>query len=227
MPKPFKLRYVSEVAGFFVLVCVGVLIAGIYFAGHKQGWFEPKLILHAVFSTNEGAFGLQKGAEIKILNAVAGTVTDVHPNESGEIEATFSIQGAYQRYVTVDSKALVKKKFEVAGDAYVVIEPGNRDQPVMQNGDRIVCEKDTEIVQILLDTLDELSTASLPAIKQLRMSLEELPGLTIQVEETLHETEKLLEGLQRHWLLRRYVDQSELSELISPSEVGAMKGDAK
>lgn len=225
MSRPFKLRYVSEITGFFVLVCTVLLLAGIYLAGKAQGWFEQKLVLHAVFTTHEGAFGLRKGSEVKILKAHAGTVTDIAPNPDGDIEATFVLQSAYQRYVRTDSTALVKKKFEIAGDAFVEILPGSRDNPMMASGAIIECRKDTEIIKIAMAALDDLRTVSLPAINQLRMALDELPSLTIQLQETLHETEKLLEGLQNHWLLRKYVEHNEMSYLIAPSEVGAMKGD--
>ncbi|MBN1674262.1 MAG: MCE family protein [Kiritimatiellae bacterium] len=256
MSRPFKLRYASEIAGFFVLVCVALLVAGIFLAGQAQGWFEPKLTLHAVFTTDaqvyatadntqfpllnalvgkvteirpeqrsEGAFGLQAGAEVKILNTVAGTVTEITPNERGDIEATFVIRGVYQRYVRKDSVALVKKKFEIAGDAFVEILPGDPAQPMMPSGAYIQCRKDTEIIEIAMAVLADLRDASLPTINQLRMSLEELPGLTIQLQETLHEIEKVSEALQRHWLLRRYAEEP-YEELISPSDVGRVKGAA-
>ncbi|MBM3882931.1 MAG: MCE family protein [Verrucomicrobia bacterium] len=33
----------------------------------------------------------------------------------------------------------------------------------------------------------------------------DLPGLVLQTQQTVHQLERLIEGLQRHWLLRKYI----------------------
>jgi len=51
------------------------------------------------------------------------------------------------------------------------------------------------------------TTAQLPAMADtVKGELDDVPGLVLQTQATLRETERLLVGLERHWLLRSYVD---------------------
>jgi hypothetical protein len=48
--------------------------------------------------------------------------------------------------------------------------------------------------------------------------LDDMPGLVYQTQATLQETEILLDGLQRHWLLRKYIEKDPVtgSERLAP-----------
>ena len=52
----------------------------------------------------------------------------------------------------------------------------------------------------------------------------DLPEMAGQTRETLREAEILMEGIQKHWLLRKYMEPAPSSGRISPSEVGAQEG---
>ena len=41
--------------------------------------------------------------------------------------------------------------------------------------------------------------------KRIQIFLEDLPALTLRVEETLSETKKVLNGVEKHWLLKKYI----------------------
>ena len=49
--------------------------------------------------------------------------------------------------------------------------------------------------------------------------LEELPDLFLQSKQTLQEIERLILGLQRHWLIRSYIDKENPVTLIPPEEI--------
>jgi phospholipid/cholesterol/gamma-HCH transport system substrate-binding protein len=84
------------------------------------------------------------------------------------------------------------------------------------------------IVQGLRTTVDDLQVAVsqlaeasqvLPATSRtVAGEIEQLPGLVTQSQATLQEAEVLLEGLQRHWLIRRYIERDEVEsgERLSP-----------
>jgi phospholipid/cholesterol/gamma-HCH transport system substrate-binding protein len=57
-----------------------------------------------------------------------------------------------------------------------------------------------------------------------RQATAELPETVFQTREALRDTERLLEGLQKHWLLRKYVDQPVSSNRIEPGDVGLPGG---
>lgn len=64
-------------------------------------------------------------------------------------------------------------------------------------------------------------TAGMPQMMQhVDQTVQSLPGLTLQTQETLRQMQRLIEGFQRHWLVRSYIDQSQPSERISPESAG-------
>jgi len=64
-------------------------------------------------------------------------------------------------------------------------------------------------------------TARLPEIGDaVATEVKDLPGLVMQTQQTLHELGRLVEGLQRHWLVRKYIEPEDTSGArIPPGEV--------
>jgi hypothetical protein len=55
----------------------------------------------------------------------------------------------------------------------------------------------------------QLASTNLPAISDaLGNEAKDLPGLVLQTQTSVRELERLIEALQRHWLLRKYVDKT-------------------
>lgn len=252
MDQPFKFRFVNEITGVFVLLCAAAMIVGVFLAGRAQGLFEPKLTLRTLLSAKEGSFGLREGTEVRILDTAAGTVKRVMPNASGQIEAVFVVKGSFHSFIRTSSKAVVKKKFAIAGDAYVEITAGDAKDPMLPDGGMIVCEKDTEIIGQIMKILEEAQQVAVESMQKVQMVLDELPWLTVQARQTMQQTEELMkntdsfvrneaptvavqaqdtmretqllmEGLQRHWLLRKYVDEVQGEAGFSPSAVGPIR----
>lgn len=291
MNKPFKFRYVNEIVGAFVLVVVAALIIGIILAGRAQEWFEPVHELRMSFP-EEGTLGLQKGAEVQILGTTVGTVTGIRVREDGRMRGRLTVKGDFIRFVRLDSKALVKKKYGIAGDAYVEITQGKGPERELEMP--LVVTKDTEITEIAQDILKRLQETTVPAIEEytalaadLRSTngplmkllanleqitaglqrgegsvgqllhdpaaameiqriltevkniladvkattaqlppvaarvgreTEDMPGVMLQTQETLREAERLIEGIQQHWLIRKYVPEPPATEMIPASK---------
>jgi phospholipid/cholesterol/gamma-HCH transport system substrate-binding protein len=82
----------------------------------------------------------------------------------------------------------------------------------------------TQVQKILADV--KQTTGQLPAIaKTAGGEVRDASGMVLQTQSALREAEKLIEGLQRHWLLRKYVDQVPAPERVPPQAVpnGAAK----
>ncbi len=244
MDATFKFRFVNEITGLFVLLAVALLAAGIFMAGRAQGLFEEKFRLHVLFTTPEGSFGLKKGSEIKILNNTAGAVSEIEPTPDGAIRAVFEMKERFHGFVRTSSRALVKKTLVVTGDAFVEIGVGNREDPLLPDGAAIECGKDTEIIEQVSAMLEEVRAKAVPALDKLQLVLNELPALTVQARQTLkqgealmkdqvpaltdqaldtlRDTQILIRGLQRHWLLRKYVEPLDGGPLIDPAQTGPL-----
>ena len=67
-------------------------------------------------------------------------------------------------------------------------------------------------------------TARLPEITDAVASeTKDLPGLVQQTQISMRELERLIEAMQRHWLLRKYVNQTNPPPLHPPSEIAVPK----
>lgn len=227
MKKPFKFRYVNEIVGGFILLVIAALLTGVILAGLAQQWFEPKLELRIRFPP-EGSAGIKKGAEVVIMGTLVGTVDRVIVEDDGSMEGVLSIQQEFARFIRDDSRAVLKKKFGVAGDAFVEITKG--DGSVLQDA---MLPTAAEIDADLVVALQAL-------LEQVHKAVEEYGGLAadlrqpgghaqqtlLQTQDTLREAEVLIEGVQRHWLLKKYIEDDALPERIAPLDLTVREGDA-
>ena len=119
--KHFKFRHVNELVGSFVLVAAVVVVIAVILAARVQGWMAPTDVIHIRFP-EEGALGVKSGAEVWLMNTVVGSVDWVTPGSDGVMEAGLRVKREYMQFVKDDSEAVVKRKFELAGDVYVEIK---------------------------------------------------------------------------------------------------------
>jgi len=66
----------------------------------------------------------------------------------------------------------------------------------------------------------EMATRMAGVMDKLGSEAEHIPGSMLQVRDTLRETQQLLEALQRHWLIRSYVEPPAEPGLLPPSTLG-------
>lgn len=196
----YKFRYVNEITGVFVLLSVFILIAIFIAAGFVQGRFESKVFYFTLFSTKDGTFGLQKGCETRILSTQAGSVLRILPNENGQIEAYFEIKKSFQKFVRADSRVVVKKKFSVAGDAYLEITPGDLKNPILPEMSVIPCSKEPDVMETVKEVLQNLQNSFNPVMKKLETSLDQIPPMLSQITKTFTRGEEFLASLKDHTL---------------------------
>ena len=64
-----------------------------------------------------------------------------------------------------------------------------------------------------------VAAARLPAITgAMADEAKDLPGLVLQTQTSMRELERLIEGMQRHWLVRKYVNKTNPPSLNPPPE---------
>jgi len=283
--KPFQFRYVNEIVGAFVLLVIALLIAAVFIAGRAQGWFEPVYRIPLDFPP-QGSLDLQIGSPVQILGTTVGRVEQITVDDDGFMTGLITVKGAFYQFVRTDSRVIVKKKFGVAGDAYVDIGKGSG--PELPPGGGLVAIKDTDLNELLQDLLGQIRETTVPllesvknavdqyaglgadmrsadgplqkvllnvesitrkidqgegpagkiigdkemadsiqqmvtqlqeAVAQIQVILDDVPGTVVQTRETVREAERLIEGLQRHWLLRKYIPQTEPTALIPSYDI--------
>lgn len=201
MAKPFKFRYVNEIAGGFVLLVALLLVAGVIVAGRAQRWFEPVHKIKLDFPP-EGSLGLQKGAEVHILGTRVGTLDDIDVADDGSMSGRISVRGDFIRFVRADSMAIARKKFGIAGDAYVEITKGKGAE--LPEGQPLMCLKDTELLESVQQVVQRVEDVTLPTIEQLRKAAEEYTALAADLrnpegnlQQLLGHLAKISEGLEK------------------------------
>lgn len=293
MSKPFKFRYVNEIVGGFVLAVLAILLVSIVLAGRAQGWFQPDFKLHVRFPP-DGSAGIKKGAEVEILGTQVGRVDEIRVADDGSMEGVLLIGSSFQRFVRADSEAILKKKFGVAGDAFVEITrgtgamiegnmlpaPARKDTEIVEMLQQMVKQIQQEVVplieqyrkmgaeftglaadlrapdgnlqklvgrldsiaagldsgrgtagQLLTDkavyngvneavrTLNEVLVELKSVMKQVDAATGQLPGVMTQSQDTLREAEVLIDGIQKHWAVRKYVEQRPAEVSPEPAAV--------
>lgn len=312
--KPFHFRYVNEIVGGFVLLVLILLIVAVVVAGRAQGWFEPVYRIPIDFPP-QGSLDLQVGSPVQILGATVGKVEKINVDEDGFMTGLITVKGDFYQFVRTDSRVIVKKKFGVAGDAYIDITKGSG--PDLPEGGGLVASKDTDLNELMQELLNQVQSATVPlldsikrtadeyaglaadmrsaegplqkmllnlesitrkidsgdgpagklvsdpemaktidavvaqvqdAISQLQAimadvkkatanlpsmatavngEVQDIPGTVALTKETIRETERLIEGIQRHWLLRKYIPQDASPPLIPAYDVHVTPGSAQ
>ncbi len=201
MAQTYKFRYVNELVGTFVILVVILLLAGIFFAGRAQQWFEPVYKFNLTFPP-EGSFGLKPGAEVVILGTLIGSLKRITVGEDGAMTGRIAIKGDFIRFVRSDSRAIVKKKYVVAGDSYIMITRGTGAR--LSEGATLKCVKDTEITEMIEEVVRQVKEATLPAIDQGRLALEEYTKLAADLrdprgnlQQLVQRLKEIIEGLEK------------------------------
>ena len=91
----------------------------------------------------------------------------------------------------------------VADELKAILDKGNASMDQLQG-----ILKDVQVAGTDLSAVSEA----------LAVEAKDLPGLVMQTQETLHELERLIEGIERHWLIRKYIEQRQPNTRIPPSE---------
>jgi len=190
MAKKFKFRYVNEIVGGFVMLVVLLLLTGILVAGNAQHWFETMYEINLVFPP-EGSMDLQKGAEVMLLGAKVGSVQDILVDDDGNITGSMRVRGSFMRFVREDSIALVKKKLVVTGDAYIELSRGS-GKKLPRTGGEIWCMKDTEIIQMMEEAVEELRKKAEETVVLVNAAIEEYTKLAAGMNDPDGNLQQLL-----------------------------------
>jgi len=195
--KPFQFRYVNEIVGGFVLLVVFLLIAAVIVAGRAQGWFEPVYKIHLDFPP-QGSLDLQIGSTVQILGTTVGRVERIEVDEEGFMTGLITVKGDFYQFVRSDSRALVKRKFGIAGDAFIEITKGTG--PELPPGAGLVAIKDTDLNELLEDLLSQVRESTVPLLESVKSAADEYAGLAADMrneEGWLVKTLANVEGVTR------------------------------
>jgi phospholipid/cholesterol/gamma-HCH transport system substrate-binding protein len=117
------LRHTDEWVGLLVLVAAAIFFAAILHSGVLRDWFRPVSHLRIVLP-EAGAAGLSVGADVEILGTQVGTVRRIVISPSQQMYAEADIDEQARPFVRRDSRALIRRRYGIAGAAFLDISRG-------------------------------------------------------------------------------------------------------
>jgi len=153
-----------ELVGVITLVALVLGAAAFLSAGQVQQWLNPGKELKVVLP-DEGLFGLAEGAEVQVLGTTAGRVSRIVIEPDQQIHADIRIRNDMASFIRSDSTAAIRKRFGVAGEAYLAIERGTGAKLDWEYA-VIEAVADTAPTESLQKIVNELRTRVIPLVDQ-------------------------------------------------------------
>lgn len=122
-----RLRHTDEWVGALVIAAVALLLIAALQAGVLREWFKPTAELRLVLPS-AGVAGLEVGADVEILGTRAGRVNEIVLDPDQQMYAMLEIDEQATAFIRRDSKAVVRRRFGVAGAAFVDISRGTGEE---------------------------------------------------------------------------------------------------
>lgn len=122
-----RVRHTNAWVGLLVLAAVAVLIVAILEAGFLRDWFKPTSELRLILPAT-GVAGLEVGADVEVLGTKAGIVRRIILDPSQQMYALIEIGEQFTAFIRRDSAAIIRRRFGVAGAAFVDISRGTGEE---------------------------------------------------------------------------------------------------
>ena len=122
-----RLRHTDEWVGALVIAAVALLLIAALQAGVLRDWFKPTAELRLVLPST-GVAGLEVGADVEILGTRAGRVNEIVLDPTQQMYAMLEIDEQATAFIRRDSKAVIRRRFGVAGAAFVDIARGTGEE---------------------------------------------------------------------------------------------------
>jgi len=220
--KPFKFRFANELAGGLILLALLIIFLSMATSGQVRELFTRRTTI-TLNLPREGSMGLKEGADVVVLGAPVGRVTQIDIRDDGRMTATLSVRTDFVKFISADSKALIRKA-QLIGDAYVEIprEPGRplpTIDPTLETSPNLAT---TEVAETLLN---DLRNEAIPAIQKLRAAAEEFTSLAKDLQNPEGDLKQAIARANRiadkaekgEGLVARLINDRELADQIALS----------
>jgi phospholipid/cholesterol/gamma-HCH transport system substrate-binding protein len=181
-------RYANEVAGALVLLAILIFVGAVLQAGVMRQWFNPPNKL-TVNLPPDGLSGLSAGAEVEILGTRAGEVRRIIIRAEKEnqakwqaMQAEVALDPAMREFVRSDSKASIRKRFGVAGAAFLEISRGE-GRPLDWTRASINAESERAPTETMGAIIDEVRTKIFPIIEDTQRAIHAVANMVEKIND--------------------------------------------
>lgn len=140
----------SIVVGFFVLIGLAILTAGVLLLGHINRSLQSRIKVVSYF---DDVNGLQRGNFVWFYGVRIGTVSSIRLKGADDVEVTMEIDSKIKQYIHKDSKVKLGSD-GLIGNRILVIYGGTKESPTVEAGDILGYEK-TLSTEDIMNTLQQ------------------------------------------------------------------------
>jgi phospholipid/cholesterol/gamma-HCH transport system substrate-binding protein len=161
-----RLRHTDRWVGLLVILALALFLGALFQRGVIREWFASGTTL-TVMLPEEGVAGLSVGAEAEVLGIRAGTVRRIVVDPNQRIHAELRIEEQAKPFIRQDSTAVVRRRFGVAGPAFLDIQRGE-GPPLNWDWATIEATSERAPTETVGALLDELQKRVFPILDELR-----------------------------------------------------------
>jgi phospholipid/cholesterol/gamma-HCH transport system substrate-binding protein len=186
-------RYANQVVGVIVLLTVLIFAVAFMFSGRVRQWLDPGARLKVILPS-DGLFGLAEGAAVEILGTKAGQVRRIVIDPQQQMYADVQIQSNMKGFVRLDSSAVIRKRFGVAGDSFLHINRGFQE-PLDWDFAVITATADRVPTESVGEILDQLRSKVFPMIDETQAAIHAFLAIVKQMQDPQGNLQQLLANL--------------------------------
>jgi phospholipid/cholesterol/gamma-HCH transport system substrate-binding protein len=171
-----RLRNTDEWVGLLVLAAVILFFGAVLEAGVLRDWFRPVSQLRIVLPES-GVGGLAVGADVEVLGIHAGTVRHIVINPNQQMYAEADIDRQAKPFIRRDSKAVIRRRFGLAGAAYVDVARGT-GAPMDWTYAVVDATTERAPTDTISTMIDEVRQKIFPVLDDAKRSMDSLVAIT-------------------------------------------------
>jgi phospholipid/cholesterol/gamma-HCH transport system substrate-binding protein len=143
--------------GFFIIVTLAALAAGVFLIGDKQAIWQSSYIVKAEF---QNVSGLNEGADVRVGGIRNGSVQFIQlpQDPKGKVTVVMSLGSRTKSIIRRDSTAAIKSE-GLLGDKFVEISFGSREAAQLKGGEILTSIPPFDISDVLVKTDGILASA--------------------------------------------------------------------
>lgn len=176
-----RLRHTDEWVGLLVLLAALLFVGAMLESGLLRDWFRPVSHLRIVLP-HSGVGGLAIGADIEVLGIHAGTVRRIVLNPDQQMYAEADIDEQADAFIRRDSDAVIRRRFGLAGAAYVDISRGI-GAPLDWHYAVIEATTERAPTDTISAMIDEIRQKVLPVLDDAKRTMDAIAGVTEDLQK--------------------------------------------
>jgi phospholipid/cholesterol/gamma-HCH transport system substrate-binding protein len=176
-----RLRHTDEWVGLLVLLAALLFVGAVLEAGLLRDWFRPVSRLRIVLPQS-GVGGLAIGADIEVLGIQAGTVRRIVLNPDQQMYAEADIDEQADAFIRRDSRAVIRRRFGLAGAAYVDISRGV-GAPLDWHYAVIEATTERAPTDTISAMIDEIRQKVLPVLDDAKRTMDAIAGVSEDLQK--------------------------------------------